>query len=121
MSELTPAQHAAIRRQLFLIPVYIWVIYSWSITVRQLPVGTYAPDVHVARDFVHFYSQGVATREHDAHALYDLDALAAVVARLLAKRPGERSADGAAVASELRAIAANVKSSRTDPRHNSAD
>ena len=49
------------------------------------------------------------------------DALAAVVARLLAKRPGERSADGAAVASELRAIAANVKSSRTDPRHNSAD
>ncbi len=83
MSELTPTQHAAIRRQLFLIPVYIWAIYSWSITVRQLPVGTYAPDVHVARDFVHFYSQGVATREHDAHALYDLDALAAVVNRVV--------------------------------------
>lgn len=86
MSELTPAQHAAIRRQLFLIPVYIWVIYSWSITLRQLPVGTYAADVHVARDFVHFYSQGVATREHDAHALYDLDALAAVVDRVVPEK-----------------------------------
>ncbi|MEQ1726812.1 MAG: glycosyltransferase family 87 protein [Vicinamibacterales bacterium] len=59
------------------------MIYSWSITLRQLPVGTYASDVHVARDFVHFYSQGVATREHDAHALYDLDALAAVVDRVV--------------------------------------
>ncbi len=83
MSEPTPAQHVAIRRQLWLIPVYIWVIYSWSITLRQLPLGTYAADVHVARDFVHFYSQGVATREHDAHALYDLDSLAAVVNRVV--------------------------------------
>ncbi len=62
------------------------MIYSWSITLRQLPVGTYASDVHVARDFVHFYSQGVATREHDAHALYDLDALAAVVDRVVPEK-----------------------------------
>ena len=81
--DLAPSQHAAIRRHLSLIPVYIWVIYSWSITLRQLPVGTYAADVHVARDFVHFYSQGVATREHDAHALYGRDSLAAVVDRVV--------------------------------------
>ena len=49
------------------------------------------------------------------------DALAAVVAQALAKRPEQRPADGYAMVTALRAVAPNVKFSRTDPRHNSAD
>ena len=49
------------------------------------------------------------------------DALAAVVAQALAKRPDERPADGDAMVTALRAIAPSVKFSRTVPRHNSAD
>jgi eukaryotic-like serine/threonine-protein kinase len=49
------------------------------------------------------------------------DALAAIVAQALAKRPGERPADGEAMAQALRAVAPNVKFSRDVPRHNSAD
>ena len=49
------------------------------------------------------------------------DALAAVVAQALAKRPDRRPADGYAMVTALRAVAPNVKFSRTDPRHNSAD
>ena len=81
--DLTPAQHAFIRQQIFLIPVYIWVIYAWAIFLLHLPVGPYANRTYVGRDFVHFYAQGVITRERDAHALYDIDAMAAVVERVV--------------------------------------
>jgi eukaryotic-like serine/threonine-protein kinase len=49
------------------------------------------------------------------------EALAAVVAQLLAKRPDARPATADALAQALRAAGSNVKSSRTVPRHNSAD
>lgn len=49
------------------------------------------------------------------------EALEALVARLLAKRPGERPADGGEVALALRAAASSVTYSRADPMHNSGD
>lgn len=81
--DLTPAQHAFIRRQLALIPVYLWAAYAWSIFFAQLPWLASPDQAHVTRDFVHFYAQGVITRSHDARALYDIDAMAAVVARVV--------------------------------------
>ncbi len=81
--ELTPEQHAAIRQQIVLIPVYIWVVYMWWVFFSHMPFGAERVREHSARDFVHFYTQGVITREHDAHALYDIDAMAAVVARAI--------------------------------------
>lgn len=75
--ELTPAQHARIRRQLALIPVYIWIVYSWThllVTIRRdQPV----------RDFAHFYVQGVIALERNAPALYDMDRMADLVPRVV--------------------------------------
>ena len=81
--ELTPAQHTFIRQQIALIPVYVWVIYAWGVFFTNLPLGPRGDKAHVGRDFVHFYTQGVITREHNAHALYDIDAMAAVVDRVV--------------------------------------
>jgi hypothetical protein len=76
-------QHKLIRRHIALIPLYVWVVYAWGVFYVHLPVPPLNPTSHIARDFVHFYSQGVITREHDAHALYDIDAMAAVVERVV--------------------------------------
>lgn len=81
--ELTPAQHAAIRRQLLFIPVYIWIVYAWGVFFAHLPVGNLEGQTHVTRDFVHFYAQGAITRDRDAHALYDIDEMAAAVDRVV--------------------------------------
>lgn len=79
--ELTPAQHRAIRRQLALIPLYLWLVYGWWTFAAQLPfVGTEAQNL---RDFAHFYVQGVIAAEHDAAALYDIDAHAAILKRVV--------------------------------------
>jgi alpha-1,2-mannosyltransferase len=81
--ELTPAQHAQIRRQLALVPVYIWLVYGWASFVVQLPLGLGLSDTHTVRDFAHFYVQGVIANEQNAQALYDIDAHAAVMRRVL--------------------------------------
>lgn len=81
--DLTPEQHAAIRQQLVLIPVYIWIAYMWWMFFMHLPVGASRIQEHASRDFVHFYTQGAIARTHDAHALYDIDAMAAVVNRVV--------------------------------------
>lgn len=81
--ELTAGQHAAIRQQLALIPLYIWVVYAWGVFFAHLPLGPHGDTAHVARDFVHFFTQGVITRERDAHALYDIDAMALVAERVV--------------------------------------
>ncbi|MGC4081822.1 MAG: glycosyltransferase family 87 protein [Vicinamibacterales bacterium] len=81
--ELTPEQHAAIRQQLVLIPVYIWIAYMWWVFFTHLPVGAARVHDHAARDFVHFYTQGAIARARDAHALYDIDAMAAFVTRVV--------------------------------------
>jgi hypothetical protein len=79
--ELTPAQHTAIRRQLALIPLYLWLIYGWWSFAAQLPyVGAQAQNL---RDFAHFYVQGVIAAEHDVAALYDIDAHATTLARVI--------------------------------------
>jgi alpha-1,2-mannosyltransferase len=79
--ELTPAQHASIRRQLALIPLYFWVVYGWWSFAAQLPfTGAQATNV---RDFAHFYVQGVIAATGDAAALYDIDAHAATLARVV--------------------------------------
>jgi len=74
--ELTPAQHARIRRHLALIPVYIWLVYSWTHVLVRIPHD------EPLRDFLHFYVQGVIARDHDAAALYDMDRMADVAARV---------------------------------------
>lgn len=81
-SELSPDQHARIKRHLTLIPLYVWTVFVWSVFVNQLPAMPGSDRSHLIRDFLHFYVQGAITRAHDAHALYDVDAMAAVADRL---------------------------------------
>jgi alpha-1,2-mannosyltransferase len=81
--DLTPEQHAFIRRQLGLIPVYLWAVYAWWKFFALLPAFAPPAQAHVVRDFAHFYVQGVITLDQDAHALYDIDAMASVVARVV--------------------------------------
>jgi alpha-1,2-mannosyltransferase len=81
---LTPEQHTAIRQQLALIPVYVWIVYVWGISFSQMPLRPATGDPsHLARDFLHFYAQGVITSEHDDHALYDIHAMGVVADRVL--------------------------------------
>ena len=75
--ELTPAQHARIRRHLALIPVYIWVVYSWVHVLVRIPQD------EPVRDFAHFYTQGVIALERDAASLYDMEKMADVAQRVL--------------------------------------
>jgi hypothetical protein len=76
-SELTPAQHARIRRHIALIPVYIWVVYSWVHVLVRIPLD------EPVRDFAHFYTQGVIALERDAASLYDMEKMADVAQRIL--------------------------------------
>lgn len=75
--ELTPEQHARIRWQLVLLPVYIWLVYGWAKIFEQVP------NLEPIRDFMHFYVQGVVAREHNAAALYDMAAMGRMVPRLV--------------------------------------
>lgn len=77
MRELTPAQHASIRRQLALIPVYFWLAYSWTHLLVHIP------RLEPVRDFAHFYVQGIVAREGNAHALYDVNEQAAILRRVI--------------------------------------
>jgi hypothetical protein len=80
---LTPAQHALVRRQIALIPVYGWLIHAWQIFVSQLPIGTPGPETHVFRDFVYFYVVGGIARARDLPALYSMDMQDAIIRRLV--------------------------------------
>ena len=80
---LTPHQRRTIRTHLALIPVYVWLAYVWPVFFAQLPVSTRADQTHLVRDFLHFYTQGLITREHDVRALYDINAMAAVADRVV--------------------------------------
>src|SRR5262245_60556933 len=66
-----------IRRHLAMIPVYIWVVYSWVHVLVRIPLD------EPVRDFAHFYTQGVIAREHDAASLYDINRMADVAQRVL--------------------------------------
>lgn len=79
---LSPRQHEFVRQQLALIPVYIWVVFAWLLFLRRLPAMPGNDRTYLIRDFLHFYAQGAVTRAHDAHALYDYQALAAFTNRL---------------------------------------
>ena len=81
--ELSRDQHRRIRQQIALIPLYIWVVYAWWAFISHLPVPPINATTHVTRDFLHFYTQAVIAREHDLHALYDIDAMAAVAQRVV--------------------------------------
>lgn len=81
MTALTAAQHVRIRRQLALLPVYIWAIYIWRVFFAQFHLTGPAGAVHVFRDFVHFYIQGVVANERNLAALYDAQAQMALVPR----------------------------------------
>ena len=75
--DLTAAQHARIRRQLALIPVYIWLVYSWTHLLVRIPSD------EPVRDFVHFYVQGSIALDRDRASLYDIDRMADITQRVL--------------------------------------
>ena len=58
---LTPDEHARIQRQLFLIPVYIWLVYAWWATLTHLPLAQASTDpmTGTVRDFVHGWFDGI--------------------------------------------------------------
>ena len=60
-----------------MIPVYIWVVYSWMHVLVRIPLD------EPVRDFAHFYTQGVIALERDAASLYDMDRMADVAQRVL--------------------------------------
>ncbi|MEQ1911808.1 MAG: glycosyltransferase family 87 protein [Vicinamibacterales bacterium] len=80
---LSRRQHRIIRAHLAFIPVYVWLLYVWPVFFTQLPTRATADQPHLVRDFLHFYVQGELTRQRDAHALYDIDAMAAAAERVL--------------------------------------
>ena len=80
---LSAQQHRIIRVHLALIPAYVWLLYVWPVLFAQLPVRSTADQPHLVRDFLHFYVVGTITRAHDAHALYDINAMAAVTEGVL--------------------------------------
>src|SRR5881397_3502077 len=73
--DLSPAAHARIRRQLALIPVYIWLVYGWKDLLLNLPLGFPGAHVHLPRDFIQFYQQGLVANARDRATLYDFDRL----------------------------------------------
>ena len=77
MRNLDATDHARLRLQLVLLPVYLWLFYGWMVILVR--VTHFEP----VRDFAHFYVQGVVAHDHDAHALYDRDELAAVLRRVI--------------------------------------
>jgi hypothetical protein len=68
---------ALVRSHLALIPVYIWVVYSWVHVLVRIPLD------EPVRDFAHFYTQGVIALERDAASLYDMEKMADVAQRIL--------------------------------------
>ncbi len=75
--ELTPAQHAAIRRHIALIPAYIWAIFAcWTFSSRLLLMETPG---NRSRDFLYFYTQGLTANARRGDVLYDIDAQAALL------------------------------------------
>jgi hypothetical protein len=83
LRQLTAVDHARIRLQLVLIPAYLWLLYDWQDILLHLPLGLPGSNVVFKRDFIQFYIQGVVARQHDAHALYDVESLAALVPRFV--------------------------------------
>lgn len=79
--ELTPRQHAAIRLQMTLIPVYVWALYGWPKFLSRFPLSP--TGVGNISDFMHFYVQGYIANAHDAGALYDRAAHAALLAKVI--------------------------------------
>jgi hypothetical protein len=87
LRELTPAQHARIRRGLALIPVCVWFVYGWISLFVPVSVGLTGLDPNELRDFATFYVQGIVANEHDTHALYDIDEQAAILRRVVPGAP----------------------------------
>jgi hypothetical protein len=83
LRELTAVDHARIRLQLVLIPVWLWLFYGWRDLLQSFPLGLPGSNVHYARDFIQFYIQGVMARERNAPGLYDIDVWAAMVPRIV--------------------------------------
>jgi hypothetical protein len=80
---LTPEGHAWIRRQLALIPVYIYLAYGWRQLLLSLPLGVPGARVQLARDFMQFYLQGAIANARDAAALYDAKRWAVMLPRIV--------------------------------------
>ena len=90
MIDFSPAQHARIRLHLALIPAYICLISGWRDLLSRLPIGP-GSDAHLPRDFAGIaYLAGRIANLGDAHALYDADRRAAMLAELLPGGPQVR-------------------------------
>jgi len=83
--DLSPAQHARIRRHLALIPAYVGLAVGWFDLLSHLPFG---PAPNLPRDFAGVaYIAGQIADAHDTQALYDLDRRVAMLAALLPGGP----------------------------------
>lgn len=88
--ELTPLDRERIRLHLALIPTYIWLVYGWKDLLLNLPLGFPGAHVHLARDFIQFYHQGLIANARDVQALYDIDRWAEMLPRIIPMPPGLR-------------------------------
>lgn len=59
----------------------MWLLYVWPVFFTQLPSASAGDQAHLVRDFLHFYTQGLVTRERNEEALYDATAMAVVADR----------------------------------------
>jgi Glycosyltransferase family 87 len=77
--------HDRVRRQLFLIPVYVWLVFAWTAyAINMSPAGRLdRAGLVKGHDFVHFYVLGQIALDRAAGDLYDVDALSARSDRLV--------------------------------------
>ncbi len=82
---LTPAQHRLIRIHVALIPVYGWLLVAWiAYAIDISPSGRLDRSGHVkGHDFAHFYVLGEIAAAHAPAELYDFNAQAARMDRLV--------------------------------------
>jgi hypothetical protein len=85
--ELSAAQHRWIRRQLLLLPAYIWTPYVWSVFIDQLPIERSRTTAQLFRDFLHFYILGLLVRVKAASLLYDPDAQRRLLQQVVPSAP----------------------------------
>jgi hypothetical protein len=76
---LTAEQRQTIRRQIALIPIYLWIVFTWMGYARSVATPGRLDDAGLVKghDFVHFYVLGEIALERQPHELYDYTAQAA--------------------------------------------
>jgi hypothetical protein len=77
--QLTASDRSRIRRHIALIPIYVWIAFTWVGYARSVTTPGRLDDAGLVKghDFVHFYVLGAIALERQPHDLYDYTAQAA--------------------------------------------